>query len=442
MTIKINQIPGPKVIDLKEKEKELLATSTKCWDTPAGPVEAKGIYFKDKDGNVLMDWTNGMVVVLGHNHPQWNKAVIEQLNKFVYFNGPDFVYDVQYEAAKLLTEITPGKWKKKVFFCNSGTEANEAALKLARISTKRNLVLGFIGAFHGRTAGSLSLTASKAVQRKHYSAYLNNSYSIPFPYCYRCWYNMTYPSCDLYCIKVLERYFQHNVPPEDVAAFIFEPVQGEGGYVIPPKDSFKFLKSILDKYGILMIADEVQTGFGKSGYMFASSYFEIEPDIISLAKAIGNGLPMGATVFNANLDFKEQGMHSNTFGGNPLSCRSMIETYNIIVKENLLENVRKMGEYFKEKLSELMEESKTIGDVRVLGMLIGIEFVKDKKTKEPAKEIRDFVVRMAYEKGLLLLSCGQSVIRITASYIITKEQIDEGIKIIREAVKEAEKTLL
>lgn len=442
MTIKINQIPGPKVIDLKEKEKELLATSTKCWDTPAGPVEAKGIYFKDKDGNVLMDWTNGMVVVLGHNHPQWNKAVIEQLNKFVYFNGPDFVYDVQYEAAKLLTEITPGKWKKKVFFCNSGTEANEAALKLARISTKRNLVLGFIGAFHGRTAGSLSLTASKAVQRKHYSAYLNNSYSIPFPYCYRCWYNMTYPSCDLYCIRVVERYFQHNVPPEDVAAFIFEPVQGEGGYVIPPKDSFKFLKSILDKYGILMIADEVQTGFGKSGYMFASSYFEIEPDIISLAKAIGNGLPMGATVFNANLDFKEQGMHSNTFGGNPISCRSMIETYNIIVKENLLENVRKMGEYFKEKLSELMEESKTIGDVRVLGMLIGIEFVKDKKTKEPAKEIRDFVVRRAYEKGLLLLSCGQSVIRITASYIITKEQIDEGIKIIREAVREAERTLL
>ena len=442
MTIKINQIPGPKVIDLKEKEKELLATSTKCWDTPAGPVEANGIYFKDKDGNVLMDWTNGMVVVLGHNHPQWNKAVIEQLNKFVYFNGPDFVYDVQYEAAKLLTEITPGKWKKKVFFCNSGTEANEAALKLARISTKRNLVLGFIGAFHGRTAGSLSLTASKAVQRKHYSAYLNNSYSIPFPYCYRCWYNMTYPSCDLYCIRVVERYFQHNVPPEDVAAFIFEPVQGEGGYVIPPKDSFKFLKSILDKYGILMIADEVQTGFGKSGYMFASSYFEIEPDIISLAKAIGNGLPMGATVFNANLDFKEQGMHSNTFGGNPLSCRSMIETYNIIVKENLLENVRKMGEYFKEKLSELMEESKTIGDVRVLGMLIGIEFVKDKKTKEPAKEIRDFVVRRAYEKGLLLLSCGQSVIRITASYIITKEQIDEGIKIIREAVREAERTLL
>ncbi len=442
MTIKINQIPGPKVIDLKEKEKELLATSTKCWDTPAGPVEANGIYFKDKDGNVLMDWTNGMVVVLGHNHPQWNKAVIEQLNKFVYFNGPDFVYDVQYEAAKLLTEITPGKWKKKVFFCNSGTEANEAALKLARISTKRNLVLGFIGAFHGRTAGSLSLTASKAVQRKHYSAYLNNSYSIPFPYCYRCWYNMTYPSCDLYCIRVVERYFQHNVPPEDVAAFIFEPVQGEGGYVIPPKDSFKFLKSILDKYGILMIADEVQTGFGKSGYMFASSYFEIEPDIISLAKAIGNGLPMGATVFNANLDFKEQGMHSNTFGGNPISCRSMIETYNIIVKENLLENVRKMGEYFKEKLSELMEESKTIGDVRVLGMLIGIEFVKDKKTKEPAKEIRDFVVRRAYEKGLLLLSCGQSVIRITASYIITKEQIDEGIKIIREAVREAERTLL
>ncbi|MCS6955895.1 MAG: aminotransferase class III-fold pyridoxal phosphate-dependent enzyme, partial [Candidatus Calescibacterium sp.] len=401
-----------------------------------------GIYFRDKDGNVLMDWTNGMVVVLGHNHPRWNESVIDQINKFVYFNGPDFVYDVQKEAARILTQITPGNWKKKVFFCNSGTEANEAAMKLARISQKKNLIVGFLGAFHGRTQGSLSVTASKSVQRKGYTAYLNNSFSVPYPYCYRCWYNMTYPSCDLYCIKVIERYFQHNLPPDDVAAFIFEPVQGEGGYVVPPQESFKLLKSILDKYGILMIADEVQTGFGKSGYMFASSYFGVEPDIITLAKAISNGLPMGATVFKASLDFKEQGMHSNTFGGNPLSCRSLIEVYNIIQEESLLKKVKDMGNYFKQKLYELMEDSRTIGDVRVLGMLIGIEFVKDRNTKEPAKEIRDFVVKRAYEKGLLLLSCGQSVIRITASYIITEQEIDEGVKIIREAVEEAEKLFL
>ncbi|MFN3996086.1 MAG: aminotransferase class III-fold pyridoxal phosphate-dependent enzyme, partial [bacterium] len=282
----------------------------------------------------------------------------------------------------------------------------------------------------------------KSVQRKNYSSYLNNTFSIPYPYCYRCWYNMTYPSCDLYCIKIIERYFQHNLPPEDIAALIFEPVQGEGGYVIPPKESFKYLKSILDKYGILMIADEVQTGFGKSGYMFASSYFEVEPEIISLAKAIANGLPMGATVFKSELDFKEQGMHSNTFGGNPLSCRSMIETYNILNEENLLENVRTLGEYFKEKLLELKEDTKTIGDVRVLGMLIGVEFVKDRKTKEPAKEIRDFVIKRCYEKGLLLLACGQSTIRITTSYIIKKEEIDEGVRIMREAIGEAEKLLL
>ncbi|MCX7758751.1 MAG: aminotransferase class III-fold pyridoxal phosphate-dependent enzyme [bacterium] len=442
MSIKITQIPGPKVEEITKEERELLATSTKCWDTPAGPVEAKGIYFRDKDGNVLMDWTNGMVVVLGHNHPRWNESVIDQINKFVYFNGPDFVYDVQKEAARILTQITPGNWKKKVFFCNSGTEANEAAMKLARISQKKNLIVGFLGAFHGRTQGSLSVTASKSVQRKGYTAYLNNSFSVPYPYCYRCWYNMTYPSCDLYCIKVIERYFQHNLPPDDVAAFIFEPVQGEGGYVVPPQESFKLLKSILDKYGILMIADEVQTGFGKSGYMFASSYFGVEPDIITLAKAISNGLPMGATVFKASLDFKEQGMHSNTFGGNPLSCRSLIEVYNIIQEESLLKKVKDMGNYFKQKLYELMEDSRTIGDVRVLGMLIGIEFVKDRNTKEPAKEIRDFVVKRAYEKGLLLLSCGQSVIRITASYIITEQEIDEGVKIIREAVEEAEKLFL
>ncbi|MCS7165084.1 MAG: aminotransferase class III-fold pyridoxal phosphate-dependent enzyme [Candidatus Calescibacterium sp.] len=442
MTIKVSQIPGPKVLEIAQQEKELLATSTKCWDTPAGPVEAKGIYFKDEDGNVLMDWTNGMVVILGHNHPQWNKAIIDQLSKFVYFNGPDFVYNVQKEAARILTEITPGKWKKKVFFCNSGTEANEAAIKIARISQKKNLIVGFIGAFHGRTQGSLSLTASKSVQRKGYTAYLNNSFSVPYPYCYRCWYNMTYPSCDLYCIRIIERYFQHNLPPDDIAAFIYEPVQCEGGYIVPPRESFKLLKSILDKYGILMIADEVQTGFGKSGYMFASSYFEVEPQIITLAKAISNGLPMGATVFEASLDFKEQGMHSNTFGGNALACRSLVEVYNIINQENLLERVRKLGDYFKNKLIELMNDSKVIGDVRVLGMLVGIEFVKDKKTKEPAREIRDFIIRKAYEKGLLLLSCGQSVIRITASYIITEEEIDQGIRIIREAVEEAEKRFL
>ncbi|MCS7243291.1 MAG: aminotransferase class III-fold pyridoxal phosphate-dependent enzyme [Candidatus Calescibacterium sp.] len=442
MSIKVTQIPGPKVEEIAREERELLATSTKCWDTPAGPVEAKGIYFRDKDGNVLMDWTNGMVVILGHNHPRWNESVIDQINKFVYFNGPDFVYDVQKEAAKILTQITPGNWKKKVFFCNSGTEANEAAMKLARISQKKNLIIGFLGAFHGRTQGSLSVTASKSVQRKGYTSYLNNSFSVPYPYCYRCWYNMTYPSCDLYCIRVIERYFQHNLPPDDVAAFIFEPVQGEGGYIVPPQESFKLLKSILDKYGILMIADEVQTGFGKSGYMFASSYFGVEPDIITIAKAISNGLPMGATVFRASLDFKEQGMHSNTFGGNPLSCRSLIEVYNIIQEESLLKRVVDMGNYFKQKLYELMENSRTIGDVRVLGMLIGIEFVKDRSTKEPAKEIRDFVVKRAYEKGLLLLSCGQSVIRITASYIITQQEIDEGIRIIKEAVEEAEKLFL
>jgi len=440
--ISINQVPGEKLLKLKEEERELLATSTKSWDTPGGVEEAYGIYFKDVDGNVLMDWTNGMVVILGHNNPKWKEAIVNQLNKFVYFNGPDFVYEVQKEAAKILVEITPGKWKKKVFFSNSGTEANEAALKIARVYDKRNMVIGFTGAFHGRTLGSLSLTASKIQHRKNYSAYINNSYSVPYPYCYRCWYNMTYPNCDLYCIKIIDRYLNQVIPYEDVAAFIFEPVQGEGGYIIPPKESFKELKNIANKYGIKLITDEVQTGFGKSGYMFAIEYFEVEPDIITLAKAIGNGLPIGATVFPAYMDFKEPGMHSNTFGGNPLSTTSLIQTYKILKEENLLERVNKLGQYFKQKLLELKDEVKTIGDVRVLGMLIGIEFVKDRKTKEPAKELRDYILKRAYEKGLLLLSCGVSTIRITTSYIITEAEIDEGIKILKEAILEAEQKFL
>ncbi len=432
------KLPGPKVMEIVEKERKYLAKGTKSWETPGGPTRAEGPYFWDEDGNVLLDWTNPMVVILGHSHPKWVAGMREQLENLVYFNSPDFVNRLQAETAELLTKLTPGNWEKKVFFSNSGTEANEAALKVARISTGKNLVIGFIGGFHGRTMGSLALTASKAVQRKKYTQYLNNAYSIPYAYCYRCWYKMKRETCGLYCLEVLEKYFKTVLPPDDVAAIIYEPIQGEGGYVVPPKEFIQGLHEIAKKYGILTIADEVQTGFGKTGYWFATEYFGVQPDIITVAKGLANGMPAAATVFRAELDFPEEGMHSNTFGGLVLSMRSILETYKIMVEENILQNVREVGKYFKEKLLELQETySKVIGDVRGLGLMLAIEFVKDRETREEYQELRDLVVKKAYEKGLLLLGAGWSAIRFTPRLNITKSEVDEGIKILREAIEEA-----
>ncbi|MBI2251186.1 MAG: aminotransferase class III-fold pyridoxal phosphate-dependent enzyme, partial [Armatimonadetes bacterium] len=263
----------------------------------------------------------------------------------------------------------------------------------------------------------------------------NNTYTLPFAYCYRCWYNLEYPNCEIYCAKILERYFKTLIPPSEIAAIVFEPIQGEGGYVIPPREFFQILKEIAKKYQILLIADEVQTCFGKSGYWTACEYFGIVPDIITLAKGLGNGAVIGAVVFPGELDFTKQGMHSNTFGGQFISCISSLSTIKILKEQNMLDYVKEIGNYFKEKLLELKEQFKCIGDVRALGVLIGVEFVKDRRTKEPDKKIRDLILKECYQKGLLMIPCGESVIRITPSFIISKAEIDWGISILKEVLE-------
>ncbi|MCL5773583.1 MAG: aminotransferase class III-fold pyridoxal phosphate-dependent enzyme [Firmicutes bacterium] len=431
-----NALPGIKSKRIIERERKFIATGTKCWETPAVPEKGEGVWFTDLDGNVMMDWTNGMVAILGHSHPGWIKANIEQLQKIVYFNSPDFPNPKQAELIEELVKLTPGNFPKKVFLSCSGTEAVEAALKVARISTGKNIVIGWIGDFHGRTAGSLALTASKPAQKSGYTQYLTSTFSIPFANCYRCWYGMVYPSCGAFCAEVLERHFKTHIPPEDVAAIIYEPVQGEGGYIVPPKEFYQKLQKITKKYKILLIADEVQTGFGKSGYWFASEAFGMTPDIVTIAKGIGNGAPMGATVFPAKLDFPRQGMHSNTFGGQLLSCASALATIDAIKKEKLLARAKKMGEIFRNKLLALQEKFKSIGDVRNLGLLIGVEFVKDRKSKEPAKELRDNLIKRCYERGLLIIPCGESTIRITPPLTIREDEISTGIEILEKALKD------
>ncbi len=430
-------LPGPKAQQIIDRERKVMATGTKCWDTPAVPLRGDGLWFEDVDGNVMMDWTNGMVTILGHNEPGLVQAQKEQLDKVTYFNSPDFPYEPVARLAENLIRLSPGDWDKKVFLACSGTEANEAALKVARIGKKRNLIISFIGAFHGRTAGSLSCTASKAVQRRGYTPILGQTVHLPYPNCYRCWYKMKYPECDLHCIKVLRNYFDTVAPAEDVAAIIYEPMQGEGGYVVPPPGALEELNSIAREHDVLTIADEVQVGSGKTGELFASKKLNTEPDIITMAKGIGSGAVGAATIFPAKYDFPRQGMHSNTFGGQHVSVAAMNYTMDQLEKGPWLKNVRENGAYLKESLEALKEDFSCIGDVRGLGVMLGVDLVRSQETREPATALRDLFLVEAYQRGLLMISCGKSVIRITPAYGLTKEEVDIGVGVIREALTAA-----
>lgn len=429
-------IPGKETQRIVAMDDKYLATGTK--GSPVAIKWGRGVRFEDVDGNLFLDFTNGMVAGTGHCHPKVVQAIKDQAEKFLFFNGPDFYYEVQSKIAEKLCFITPGDFPKKVFLSNSGAEANEAALKLSRSSTGRKQFVAFLGAFHGRTLGALALTASKVVQRESFFPMMPGVTHLPFAYCYRCAYKMKPDTCNFWCAQILEDvYFKSVLPPEEVAAVFMEPVQGEGGYVVPPAGFVQKIKKICEKYGILFVADEVQAGFGKTGEMFAIEHFGVIPDVINLGKAMASGLPMGATVFKAELDFPVQGRHSNTFGGNPISAVAALATIEAIEGENLLENTRRMGEVFKQGLLDLKKEFEEIGDVRGLGLMLAIELVKDRESKTPARELRDRIIENCYKKGLLLLPCGTSAIRFTPAMVINREEVEKGLEILREAIIDA-----
>jgi len=433
-------IPGPNAKKIIGRDRRYLMTSTKA--SPIVAESGNGVWITDVDGNRLLDFASGVAVqAVGYSHPEVVRAVREQVGKITHFAGTDFYYENQTTLAEKLVQITPGTYGKKVFFTNSGTESAEAALKMARWNRQRPIVVGLLGAFHGRTMGSLTMTTSKPVQRARFGAYVGGGHHIPAPNCYRCPYKLEYPSCDLYCAKILkELYFQTSIPPDDVAAFLAEPVMGEGGYIVPPKGWHAALKSILDEYKILLIDDEVQAGMGRTGKWFAIEHHGVTPDITTMAKALGGGFPLGAIAFREDLDFTTPGAHSNTFGGNVAAVAASLATIDVIEKEHLLDNARDQGAYLLGRLRELQSKFEEIGDVRGLGLMTATEFVKDRKTKEPAVAFRDRVIEEAYKHGLILLGCGKSSIRYIPPLIVRREEIDEAIEILEAALRTARGT--
>lgn len=427
-------IPGPKAKDVIERDRRVLMTTTKS--SPIVAESGDGIWITDVDGNRLLDFASGVSVNnVGYAHPDVVRAVRDQVGRLSHFAGTDFYYDAQVRLAERLVRIVPGEFEKKVFFTNSGAESTEAALKIVRWHRQRPIVLGLLGAFHGRTMGALTLTASKPVQRARYSAFVEGGHHIPAPTCYRCPYQLEYPSCDLYCARILkELYFQTSIPPDDVAAMIVEPVLGEGGYVVPPKGWFPTMKSILDEHGILLIDDEVQAGMGRTGRWFGIEHHGVVPDLVTMAKALGGGLPMGAVAFRSDLDFPVSGSHSNTFGGNLLASAAALATLDVIEKERLLDNARVQGAYLIDRLRELQTRHEEIGDVRGLGLMTATEFVRDRRTKEPAVRLRDRVIEESYRRGLILLPCGRSTIRYIPPFIVRREEIDEAMEILDAAI--------
>jgi 4-aminobutyrate aminotransferase len=423
------ELPGPRASQLIATDEQYTSPSyTRVY--PLGVERGYGAVIEDVDGNRFLDFTAGIAVCsTGHCHPRVVAAIQQQAAKLLHMSGTDFYYGPQGDLAKKLAQIAPGSGAKRVFFTNSGAESVEAAFKLARYHTGRQHMIAFFGAFHGRTLGALSLTGSKVVQRRGFAPLIpmvsHVDYANPYRSEANCWQDS---------LGQLEDLFKRTVAPQEVAAIIVEPIQGEGGYVVPPVEFHQQLRKLCDKHGILLIADEVQSGMGRTGKMFAMEHFGVAPDIVCLAKGIASGMPLGAIVARADIMDWGPGSHASTFGGNPVSCVAALETIKLL-EEELMENARVVGAHLKSRLLELMGRHKLIGDVRGLGLMIGAELVRDRTTKEPASTERDEIVQLCFRQGLLMLGCGMSTLRFCPPLVVTKEQCDTAVAIIDDVLR-------
>jgi 4-aminobutyrate aminotransferase len=419
--------------DLITRAREVLTTALVI-HTDIVAKSAEGIYVEGKDGMRHMDFTSGLATTnTGHNHPRVVEAIKKQADSLIH-SGCIFHSEPIVALSETLREVTP-PGLDTFFYANSGAEAVEGAMKLARFTTKRQGIIAFTGAFHGRTFGALSLTASNARYRRGYHPLLPSIYHSPYPYCYRCPLGKSPETCNTDCYDYLEMLLKQVVPPEDVAAIIIEPVLGEGGYVVPPDDFLKRLRSLCDKWGILLIFDEVQCGMGRSGRFFASEHVGVVPDIMTLAKGVASGMPLGAIVSRKEIMEKwPPGAHGTTFGGNPLSCAAAIATAKVIQEEGLLENARVVGELAMKRLTAMQEQHPSIGDVRGRGLMIGVEIVKN--GKEPDPKGLEKIAKHSLKKGLILLECGteKNIIRLAPPLIIREEEMERGLAIMEEAL--------
>lgn len=429
--------PGKEGRRIVQRDKRIMATSTKTTEIVA--ERAKGSLVWDVDGNLYIDFTSGIGVVnTGHCHSEVVEAVVEQAKRLMHFAGTDFYYEIQVSLAERLSRITPGGFAKKVFYTNSGTESVEAALKIAKLHSRRGRFLAFICGFHGRTMGALALTASKTQHQEGFFSTMPGVDHFPFAYCYRCPYKLEYPDCGVWCADAIqELYLDRFIPPDEVAALFFEPIQGEGGYIVPPPEFPRKVLGICRKNGILFVDDEVQSGFARTGRMFGIEHYDVVPDIVCLAKGMGSGIPVGAVVFRSSLDFGVKGAHSNTFGGNLIACSAAMATLDVIEKEKLVKRSERLGEHLRKRLDEMKEDNPIMGDNRGYGLMQATEFVKDPNSKSPSPEIADYVVQESFKKGVILLPCGVSGVRYIPPLTIEEEYLDKGLDIIGYVIKKA-----
>jgi len=434
----MTKLPGPKSKKLISKdERHVSGSYTRMY--PAVIDHGQGAYLWDVDGNCYIDFHTGIgVCSTGNCHPEVVEAIKKQAEKAIHIPSADFYHQPVGKLAEKLSRIVPGKGGKKTFFSNSGTEAVETAFKLARYNKRRPRTIAFIGGFHGRTMGSLSLTSSKLTQRRYFAPLVPETTHVPYAYCYRCVFNLTYPKCNFECVRFIEEEILNNVAPADeVAAIVVEPIQGEGGYVVPPPGYLSKLKKLADKYGILLIMDEIQSGMGKTGKMFAMEHWNVTADIVVVAKALASGVPLGACIASKELMSWEPGSHSTTFGGNPIACAAALATIELL-ENGLMRNATLMGNYIMKHLTKMKNKYEIIGDVRGIGLMIGIEFVKSKKTKEPAADLSTDVANECFRNGLMLLTCGKSVVRFIPPLIISQHTVDQALDIFEKAVKKVQ----
>ena len=426
--------PGPKARAVIERDARTMSQNYRK-DYPLVVDHAKGPVVVDADGNRYLDFAAGIAVAsTGHCHPDVVAAVQRQAERLLHLCATDFYNEDVVALAEGLARRAPGPGPWRVFFANSGAEVVEAAIKLARLRTGRPKVVAFYGAFHGRTYGALSLTASKPVQRRGYAPLLPEVLHTHYAYCYRCPVNRHPDTCKVECLDLLtETMFSTTTDPSEIAAVIVEPVQGEGGYVVPHAGFLPRLREITRRHGILLIADEVQCGMGRTGRMFASEHFGLEPDIITLAKGIASGMPLGALIARDDVMRWESGGHGSTFGGNPVSIAAGLATLRLL-EEGLIANAERVGRVLMTALRDRLGGHAVVGDVRGLGLMVGVEIVRDRFRREPAPDLRERILEEAFKRGLLLLGCGRSTIRLAPPLIVDEEDAATAARILEEAV--------
>jgi 4-aminobutyrate aminotransferase len=435
------KLPGPKARAIIKRDSSVISPSYPR-GIPFVMDHGRGSEVWDVDNNRFLDFAAGIAVTsTGHSHPKIVKAIQDQAEKFIHISS-DFYHEQWVALGEKLNEIAPFAEAGVSFMTNSGTESVETAIKLARYHTGRTNFIGFTGGFHGRTMGAVTFTASKPTYHRGFYPLMNGVVHAPFPNPYRP--VLDRDSGEDYGETVV-RYIEseildHILPPEEVAGILVETIQGEGGYIIPPPGFFPALRELCDRYKILLIADEVQCGMGRTGKWWAIEHFDVEPDIITIAKGIASGVPLGACLARQSVMDWPRGSHGNTYGGNPLSCAAALATIDLIENE-YMENAEVVGSYAMDALHEIMARHPSIGDVRGIGLMIGVEFIKDRKTKTPAEELCSRLVDLAFERGLILLSCGKSTIRVAPPLCISTSEVDEGLMIFEEALTLAENEL-